>query len=170
MSEKYGKFADKLGGYIIDKLPDAGNYEYIYKNDEILVKVDQYGVVAVQINPPVGEAVFKREEREVGSPVKALISDGERVFDNFGVLTADKLMISFLPEKSTYSLTFGKTKVETEVFVTNKGKRFIMNVTIENFGDKDKEYKILKCGFPYLNELLMAPWDKPELVYENGVS
>lgn len=28
MSEKYGKFADKLGGYIIDKLPDAGNYEY----------------------------------------------------------------------------------------------------------------------------------------------
>ena len=162
MSEKYGKFADKLGGYIIDKLPDAGNYEYIYKNDEILVKVDQYGVVAVQINPPVGEAVFKREEREVGSPVKALISDGERVFDNFGVLTADKLMITFLPEKSTYSLTFGKTKVETEVFVTNKGKRFIMNVTIENFGDKDKEYKILKCCFPYLNELLMAPWDKPE--------
>ena len=45
-----------------------------------------------------------------------------------------------------------------------------MNVTIENFGDKDKEYKILKCGFPYLNEFLMAPWDKPELVYENGVS
>ena len=42
----YGKFADKLGGYTIDKLPDAGNYEYIYKNDEILVKVDQYGIVA----------------------------------------------------------------------------------------------------------------------------
>ena len=162
MSEKYGKFADNLGGYIIDKLPDAGNYEYIYKNDEILVKVDQYGIVAAQINPPVGEAVFKREEREVGLPVKALISDGERVFDNFGVLTADKLMIMFLPEKSTYSFTFGKTKVETEVFVTDKGKRFIMNVTIENFGDKDKEYKILKCCFPYLNELLMAPWDKPE--------
>ena len=71
-------------------------------------------------------------------------------------------MITFLPEKSTYSLTFGKTEVETEVFVTDKGKRFIMNVTIENFDDKDKEYKILKCCFPYLNELLMAPWDKPE--------
>ena len=40
MSAKYGKFADKLGGYIIDKLLDAGSYEYIYKNDEILVKVD----------------------------------------------------------------------------------------------------------------------------------
>ncbi len=36
--KKYGKFADKLGGYVIDKLPDAGNYEYIYKNDEVLVR------------------------------------------------------------------------------------------------------------------------------------
>ena len=67
-----------------------------------------------------------------------------------------------MPEKSTYSLTFGKTKVETEVFVTEKGKRFVMNVTIENLGDNDREYKVLKCCFPYLNELLMAPWDKPE--------
>lgn len=162
MSEIYGKFAKKLGGYIIDKLPDAGNYEYIYKNNEILLKVDQYGVVAAQINPPIGEVVFKREEREVGSPIKVLISDGERVFDNFSVLTADKLKIAFLPEKATYSLTFGKTNVITEVFVVENGKRFIMNVTIENLSNKDKEYKILKCCFPYLNELLMAPWDKPE--------
>ncbi len=162
MTEKYGKFSGKLGGYTIEKLPDAGNYEYIYKNDEILVKVDQYGIVTVQINPPVGEAVFKREEREVGSPVKALIFDGERVFDNFGALNADDVMIEFLPEKSTYSLTFGKTKVVTGVFVTEKGKRFIMNVEIENLGDKDRKYKVLKCCFPYLNELLMAPWDKPE--------
>ena len=162
MAEQYGKFSDKLGGYTIGKLPDAGNYEYIYKNDEILVKVDQYGIVTAQINPPVGEAVFKREEREVGSPVKVYFSDGKSVYNNFDVLRADNVMIEFLPEKSTYSLTFGKTKVVTEVFVTEKDKRFVMNVTIENLGDKDGEYKILKCCFPYLNELLMAPWDKAE--------
>lgn len=68
MSEIYGKFINEPGGYRIEKLPDAGNYEYIYKNDEILVKVDQYGIVTAEINPPVGEAVFKREEREIGSP------------------------------------------------------------------------------------------------------
>ena len=162
MAEQYGKFADKLGGYTINKLPDAGNYEYIYKNDEILVKVDQYGIVTAQIDPPVGEAVFKREEREVGSPVKVYFSDGKSVYNNFDVFCADNVMIDFLPEKSTYSLTFGKTKVITEVFVSEKGKRFITNVTIENLGDNDVEYKILKCCFPYLNDLLMAPWDKPE--------
>ena len=162
MGENYGKFSKKPGGYRIEKLPEAGNYEYIYKNDETLVKVDQYGIITAQINPPVGEAVFKREEREVGSPVKAYFSDGESVFNNFDVLRADKLMIDFLPEKSIYRLTFGKTEVVTELFVTEKNKRFIMNVTVKNLGEQVKEYSILKCAFPYLNELLMAPWDKPE--------
>ena len=162
MGENYGKFSKKPGGYRIEKLPEAGNYEYIYKNDEILVKVDQYGIITAQINPPVGEAVFKREEREVGSPVKAYFSDGESVFNNFDVLRADKLTIDFLPEKSIYRLTFGKTEVVTELFVTEKNKRFIMNVTVKNLGERVKKYSILKCAFPYLNELLMAPCDKPE--------
>lgn len=162
MGENYGKFSKKPGGYRIEKLPEAGNYEYIYKNDEILVKVDQYGIITAQINPPVGEAVFKREEREVGSPVKVYFSDGESVFNNFDALRADKLTIDFLPEKSTYRLTFGKTEVVTELFVTEKNKRFVMNVTVKNLGEQVKEYSILKCAFPYLNELLMAPWDKPE--------
>lgn len=162
MGENYGKFSKKPGGYRIEKLPEAGNYEYIYKNDETLVKVDQYGIITAQINPPVGEAVFKREEREVGSPVKTYFSDGESVFNNFDVLRADKLTIDFLPEKSTYRLTFGKTEVVTELFVTEKNKRFIMNVTVKNLGEQVKKYSILKCAFPYLNELLMAPWDKPE--------
>lgn len=162
MGENYGKFSKKPGGYRIEKLPEAGNYEYIYKNDEILVKVDQYGIITAQINPPVGEAVFKREEREVGSPVEVYFSGGESVFNNFDALRADKLTIDFLPEKSIYRLTFGKTEVVTELFVTEKNKRFVMNVTVKNLGDQVKEYSILKCAFPYLNELLMAPWDKPE--------
>ena len=83
--EECGNFKEELGGYTITKLPDAGNYEYILKNDGILIKLDQYGIVTAQINPPVGEAVFKREEREMGSPVKVLISDGEKVYENFGV-------------------------------------------------------------------------------------
>lgn len=162
MAEQYGFFAEQPGRYRIEKLPEAGNYEYIYKNDEILVKADQYGIVTAQINPPVGEAVFKREEREVGSPVRVYFSDGENVYNNFDVLRADKPAIEFLPEKATYRLTFGETEVSTELFVTEKGKRFIMSVTLKNLGEKTKEYSLLKCAFPYLNELLMAPWDKPE--------
>ena len=162
ISKKYGVFAKELGGYIIEKLPEAGNYEYIYKNDELLVKVDQYGIVTVQINPPIGETVFKREEREIGSPVKTYFSDGANVYDNFDALRADELNIKFLPEKATYELLFGKTKVVTEIFVTEKGKRFVTNVTITNLGEENKKYSVLRCSYPYLNGLLMSPWDKPE--------
>ena len=137
--EECGNFKEELGGYTINKLPDAGNYEYILKNDEILIKLDQYGIVTAQINPPVGEAVFKREEREMSSPVKVLISDGEKVYENFGVLSADKLTIDFSPSLSTYRLTFGETLVKTEVLVPEKGKRLIVNVTITNNGKEDKK-------------------------------
>ena len=72
------------------------------------------------------------------------------------------MTIDFLPSLSTYSLTFGETVVKTDILVPEKGKRFIVNVTITNNGKEDKKYRILKCAFPHLNELLMAPWDKPE--------
>ena len=32
---KYGTFENKLGGYTINKLPQYGAYEYIYKNHNV---------------------------------------------------------------------------------------------------------------------------------------
>ena len=160
--QTYGTFKNEAGGFTITKLPPVGSYEYILKNDDILVKLDQFGLITAQINPPVGEAVFKREEREVGSPVKTYFSDGSGLFSNFDVFRADKLTVDFTPQIAAYTITFGKTEVKTEIFVPEKGKKFVVNVTISNKSDKQKTYSVLKCSFPYLNELLMAPWDKPE--------
>jgi len=159
---EYGYFGRQLGSYVLTKLPEAGNYEYIYKNDELLVKVDQYGLVTAQINPPIGEAVYKREEREVGSPIKVSVFDGKQMHNNFDVLAADEIKIEFEPRKAAYSLLFGQMRLITEIIVPTCGKMFLMNITIENRSEENKEYKILSSSFPYLNELLMAPWDKPE--------
>ncbi len=160
--KEYGQFGERLGTYTMTSLPSAGNYEYILKNDQLLLKLDQYGLVTAQINPPVGEAAFKREERENRSPVCVFISENGKVYNNFDVLSADEVRIDFASEKATYILGFEKTKVITDVFVTEKGKRFVMDITITNGSEKTKEYSSLSCFFPYLNELLMAPWDKNE--------
>lgn len=162
MGKVYGKFTNDLGCYVIEKMPSAGNYEYIYQNQELLLKVDQYGIVTAQIDPPVGEALFKREEREVGSPVGVYVSDGSQIVNCFDGLIADDVNIEFSPEKATYRFAFGDTHVTTELLVPLKGARFVMNVSIENAGKKTKKYRILKYAYPYLNELLMAPWDKNE--------
>ena len=58
--KNYGHFTERLGGFTLTKFPKVGNYEYIYKNDELLLKVDQYGVQTSQIQPPVGIALVKR--------------------------------------------------------------------------------------------------------------
>ena len=157
-----GEFLDELGGYVLTSLPEAGNYEYIYKNDEILLKLDQFGLVTAQIDPPTGEAPFKREEREVFSPLKIVISDGTQTHENFDAYLADSLSIRFLPESAKYSLKFGESDITTELFVCSSAKRFVMNVTVLNVGQERKDYSLLTVAYPYLNELLMAPWDKNE--------
>ena len=48
----YGFFNKTLGGYTLTELPKVGSYEYIYKNDEILIKVDQFGLQTAQLRPP----------------------------------------------------------------------------------------------------------------------
>lgn len=158
----YGFFNKTLGGYTLTELPKVGSYEYIYKNDEILIKVDQFGLQTAQIRPPVGEALFKREKREIGSPARVYFEYGTGVLHSFDVFRADHLQIDFTPEKATYVLHFGALTVTTELFVAAKGMRFVLKTTFTNESDEKLQIKILPCVYPYVNALLMAPWDKPE--------
>ena len=162
MANEYGFFNENLGGYTITKLPKAGLYEYVYKNDELLLKVDQFGLQTAQINPPVGEALVKREKRELGSPIRLYFDYGKGVLDTFSIFKANDLKITFNPEKATYSLVFDNLLVTTEIFTLEKGKRFIFKTTFTNNGEKPLKVRALPCVFPYVNALMMAPWDKPE--------
>lgn len=162
MINKYGYFGKSLGGYTITKLPKVGLYEYIYKNAELLLKLDQFGLQMAQINPPVGEALIKREKREIGSPATLYFDFGKGVFHAFDVFQADELRIDFTPEKAAYSLRFGSVWVNTEVFVVAKGQRFVCKTTFKNEGKEALCLRVMPCVYPYVNALLMAPWDKSE--------
>lgn len=162
MLKNYGYFNDDLGCYTLTDFPKVGNYEYIYKNKEVLVKVDQYGINTCQINPPVGIALVKRERREVSSPIKVYFSFNGKMHHNFDGFSAKKVEISYAPEKATYLLNFGELSVKTELIIPQNGYRFILRLTFVNNTDKDLNVKVLPVVFPYVNELMMAPWDKPE--------
>lgn len=162
MARTYGYFEEHLGGYTITELPKVGLYEYIYKNEEMLLKIDQFGLQTAQICPPVGAALFKREKREIGSPATVYFDFGTGVLNTFDVFKTDGLRITFLPEKATYFLRFGNLLVKTEVFVTAQNCRFVLKTSFENKGEKTLKVRIMPCVYPYVNALLMAPWDKPE--------
>ena len=162
MINNYGYFTEKLGGFTLTEFPKVGNYEYIYKNDEILVKVDQYGVQTCQINPPVGVALVKRERREINSPIRVYFSFNGKTYHNFDGFSAKNVEIAFTPEKATYVLNFGEISVKTELLTPVKGMRFIMRLNFVNNTDTELDVSVLSVVYPYVNELMMAPWDKPE--------
>ena len=138
MTTNYGYFNDKLGSFTLNEFPKVGNYEYIYKNDEILVKVDQYGIQTCQINPPVGVALVKRERREVNSPIRVYFSFNGKTYHNFDGFSAKNVDISFTPEKATYLLNFGKISVKTELMIPVSGMRFVLRVTFINHMQKPR--------------------------------
>ena len=162
MVKHYGYFQEKLGGFTLTEFPKVGNYEYIYKNDDILVKVDQYGVQTSQINPPSGIALLKRERREINSPIRVYFSFNGKTYHNFDGFSAKATKISFTPEKATYLFNFGEVSVKTELLITVKGMRLIMRLSFINNTEKEMEISVLSVVYPYVNELMMAPWDKPE--------
>ena len=158
----YGHFTGKPGCYTITRLPRVGSYEYIFKNDELLVKVDQHGVIMAQINPPVGEALIKRENRERTSPVKVYFDAGEGVYNTFDGYRADEVKIEFSPERAVYTMRFGAIESKCEVFIASSAQRFVIKTTLTNKTDSLRTVRIMPTVFPYVNALLMAPWDKPE--------
>ena len=162
MINNYGHFNEELGCFTLSYFPKVGNYEYIYKNNEILVKLDQYGIQTCQIDPPVGVALVKRERREINSPIRIYFSCGGKIYHNFDGFSAKAVEISFTPEKAMYILNFGEISVKTELLTPVKGMRFIMRLTFINNMEKEVEVSVLPVVYPYVNELMMAPWDKPE--------
>ena len=160
--KNYGYFTEQLGGFTLTEFPKVGNYEYIYKNDELLLKVDQYGVQTCQINPPVGIALIKRERRELYSPIRVYFSFNGKTYHNFDGFSAKNTQISFTPEKAEYIFNFGEISVKTELLTPVKGMRFVMRLSFINHTEQEVEISALSVVYPYVNELMMAPWDKPE--------
>ena len=56
----YGSFTSQKGSYRITKLPEAGSFEYIFKNGRFFIKVDKFGPSFIQLDPLGGMTVLKR--------------------------------------------------------------------------------------------------------------
>ncbi len=167
----FGKFIENTAGYEINtqKLPTS--WEYIYENRDILLKVDQFGPVYAQANPPGDVMLFKRENHEKYSPWHFRISyDGSsEEFSNFFKPNnlpkseeAKNVSIRFLPECAIYSFEYRDLRVETELFIPDKGIEAVCKLRIKNLGKSSAKLNISAQLVPYFNNAQMTPWDKYE--------
>lgn len=165
----YGNFIKNTAGYEITNTKLPTSWEYIYENGDILLKVDQYGPVYAQANPPGDIMLFKREQHQKYSPWNVFVKiDGvDEVFSNFikpckKDIEPEKFNIRFLPECAVYSFEYMGLKVETEIFIPCKGTTVVYKVKVKNVENSKISFKLCPQLVPYLNDAVIAPWDKYE--------
>lgn len=160
MNKQYGKLLNETGTYAIDKIPESGSFEFIYKNKKILLKVDQFGPSFVQIVPPNGMTVLQRKERETYSPWKCIFSVNGKIYNNFDIFAAKKFLITFKPEKCIYDLTFTNFKCTTELFIDAVDEVVVSKIIFKKISNKSLNLKFLDVASFECFDTTMAIWDK----------
>lgn len=164
----YGRFIHDTAGYEISTMNLPTSWEYIYENKDILLKVDQFGPVYAQASPPGDIMLLQREKHQRFSPwcIWLLIEGGEPITNFFrpNKLAADSepehVKITYRPECATYAFTYFGMEIETELFIPNEGATIIYKLRIKNQTEKEVKIKLNPQMVPYLNQAVMAPWDR----------
>lgn len=174
----YGEYIPDTAGFTIKTLNLPSSWEYIYQNKDILMKVDQFGPVYAQANPPTDIMLFKREAgQKFSNWIVWIKQEGQKAFNNFfrPVIDCEEsgsqpndLSITFLPQKAVYEFSYQGLKVKTEYAIPLKGKEIVMKLSVTNLGDTDTDLKLKPFLVPYCNEAQLAPWDKNEWYLRTG--
>lgn len=153
------------------------SWEYIYTNPNVLLKVDQNGIISAQNKPPQDIILFQRSKGEKTSPWLVYIKDktnGE-CFSNFGFpvfsVNSSKpdTLIRFSPEKAEYHFKYRNIEITTVVGIHSKEAKVFVETTIKNISDSSLNIEIMPGLIPYINEAMLAPWDKPEWYLQTGI-
>ncbi len=173
-----GKFIPHCAGFKIKTFNLPAAWEYIYQNRDILMKVDQYGPVYAQNNPPADIMLFKRESGQRFSNWLVWIKKGgEEAFNNYfrpqinganSSIEPEDLSISFLPEKAVYEFSYNGLKVKTELAIPLHSKEIAMKLFITNLENDAVDVELKPFLIPYCNESMLAPWDKNEWYLKSG--
>ena len=173
-----GKFIEDTAGYELNNLNLPSAWEYIYQNQDFLLKVDQFGPVYVQADPPGDILLLRRENgQRFSNWVVWICEEGQEMFNNFfrpmvNCARCDEipedLSIRYLPEKAVYSFRRNGLKIQTEFTMLPRGKELAMRFSIENTRSESVNVRLNPYLIPYGNLSSLAPWDKNEWYLRTG--
>ena len=174
MKKQYGHFNQEIAGYTLEELNLPTTWDYIYKNDKILLKVDQHGPIMAQLDPPGGIVLFRREYMQrysswmVWATSKSLDCQG---LTNFfrpcpsianPAAKPDKYNAKFSATEAIYTIEHENLRCETSFLIPPNQPTILMRVKYKNLRDKQIDLNIFPAFRSYVNPAQMAPWDKPE--------
>lgn len=174
MINKLGHFSDKIAGYTIEELNLPTSWDYIYKNDKILLRLDQHGPVMAQLEPPAGIVLFRREYMQrYPSWLVWVTSDSFECggFTNFfrpcpsipnPAAKPDKYNVEFSATEAVYTVEHEGLHCQTTFMVPPDEPMALMRLKYKNLRDKPISLNVFPAFRGYVNPAQMAPWDKPE--------
>lgn len=174
MNPDYGYFDSEPGCYCITRKNVPTSWDYLYKNERLLMLVDQNGPVKAQIDPPSGIVVFRREAQQNCSPWLVWMSSPQfkdGAFTNFfrpsmsgqnPAIEPDAYQTRYTPYQAVYTLTNQGVKTTT-TFTIHPGKpAIVMRFSIESQHSKPISVNVFPTLRLYANPAQLAPWDQPE--------
>ncbi len=182
LHQKWGQFHPECAGFDIYSLNLPAPWEYIYQNHDVLLKVDQFGPIYAQANPPGGIMLFKRENQQKFSNwtvwFKSTQFEDQRPFTNFFRPLTDAsnpsaepqdLKITYLPHCASYEFTYQNLHVRTEFFVPLHGTEIVMKLRVKNLRNEAIKLSVCPSLVPYANPAQLDPWDKYEWYLKSAV-
>lgn len=180
--QRWGKFRPDCAGIDLFSLNLPAPWEYIYQNHDVLLKVDQFGPVYAQANPPGGILLFKREGGQKFSSWNVWLQSDEledsKPFTNFFRPLVDgsapskepkDLKITYLPHCASYEYRYQNLHVKTEFFVPLHGTEIVMKLYVKNMRREAIGLSVCPALVPYVNPAQLAPWDKYEWYLKSAV-
>jgi hypothetical protein len=177
----YGRFnQSREASYVIDTLNLPVPWEFIYQNGRILLKVDQFGPVYAQADPPSDIMLFKRDPMQKYSSWLVWIKSpafSKGPFCNFfrpnllggsPDVVPENLRITYSPEAAVYSFDYEGLSVRTELFCAFERAAAVMRLDVRNEREEPIPLSLIPSMLPYANPAVLAPWDKPEWYLKSG--
>lgn len=169
----YGHFEpQQKAAFTLDTLNLPCSWDFVYQNRRLLLKVDQYGPVYAQVDPPSDIVLFRRDPFQTTSSWLVWLNSPDFAFPitnffrpNFGPNPSqlpDRPQVTFAPQAATYSFEWHGLRCITELSIAADRPAIFLKLSLTNIGNKPLSLQATPALRPYVNPAGLAPWDKPE--------
>ena len=167
-----GTFTKAKAGFRVGAHHLEEPWGYIYATERLLLRVDQRGPDYVQLDPPAGTILFRRERWQTYPSCFVWIKTGpDGAFSNFhrpavGIAAytePEEFWCDYTPARALYHVRRNWLVCETQLFVPEQHPVTVMTCTLCNADDHSREVEIIPVLRPHLAAAALEPWDVPSL-------
>lgn len=164
---------DRAGGYTIIDPDLSGSYGYNLMGRDVLIALDQNGIIKIQAYPPNDVLFVRREGAEKYSKWLTFVVSEGKTYCNFnrpGLVRPIESKVEFLPEKAIYTHIFEELRLQTTVFAPMTGADAIVVTELCNLSEEEKDFSVYPQVFPFMNPVTVSAWDIPSWYLRTSLS